>query len=334
MLGATFAAMFPDHVERLIIDGVVEFSDYLTGRWYSNLLDTDKGVWYVLDECVAAGEACPFHANTSLGVADKIDKVYYDIEAKPFPAINGADFAVIDTNVLKKIWFTSLYKPFPSMKDFIVALAALGKGDGKPMLALHQKTELKPKCSSSQNPVPVAIQEAGTAVMCGEGLDAGRTLEDIQKHILELRNLSVFYDVWTHATRMRCAGYKIETKERFTGPFTANTSFPLLIIGNTADPVTPLAGAIKAAEGFPNSVLLTVNTPGHCSSAGTSLTASKHIRNYFREGILPPKDTICEVEDTLFGGKKDSYQILSREDEELLIAARSISKNFEAGRFF
>jgi hypothetical protein len=41
-----------------------------------------------------------------------------------------------------------------------------------------------------------------------------------------------------------------------------NTSFPILFIGNTADTVTPLAGAKKMSKLFPNSVVLTVNTRG------------------------------------------------------------------------
>jgi hypothetical protein len=35
-------------------------------------------------------------------------------------------------------------------------------------------------------------------------------------------------------------GWKIRAKERFNGPFVGNTSFPIMLIGNTADPVTPL----------------------------------------------------------------------------------------------
>ena len=39
---------------------------------------------------------------------------------------------------------------------------------------------------------------------------------------------------------LRRSGWKTKSVERFGGPFVGNTSFPLLIIGNTADPVTPL----------------------------------------------------------------------------------------------
>jgi hypothetical protein len=41
-----------------------------------------------------------------------------------------------------------------------------------------------------------------------------------------------------------------------------NTSFPLLFIGNTADPVTPLVGAKKMSKLFKGSAILTVDTPG------------------------------------------------------------------------
>jgi hypothetical protein len=41
-----------------------------------------------------------------------------------------------------------------------------------------------------------------------------------------------------------------------------NTSFPILFIGNTIDPATPLVGTKKASKLFEKSVVLTINTIG------------------------------------------------------------------------
>jgi len=219
----------------------------------------------------------------------------------------------------------------------MLAMAALEKGDGRPMLDIYLQTrgKIQPTCpGNSTRSASMAIQEAGTAVMCGEGLKATRTLEAFMNYTEELEELSAFNDIWAQTTRLQCLGWDIVAKEIFTGPFTGNTSFPLLVIGNTMDPVTPLMAAKKASEGFANSVLLTVNTPGHCSPAGTSLAVSKHIRNYFRDGILPPKDTVCEIEDKFFevgdrdGQAEDKTSALSVEDRELLEVTKSLSRNF------
>ncbi|KAF8519876.1 hypothetical protein BU17DRAFT_65692 [Hysterangium stoloniferum] len=238
------------------IQGVVEFSDYMGGYWFTNLIDTDKILTYFTTQCVASGPSCPLHAPTPALVSSRIQNIYNTIQATPLPVLgSNSTFGIISSGVLKSLWFRALYNPFTSLKAFMLAMAALEKGDGRPILDLHlqAKGKMQPTCpSNSTSAASMPVQEAGHAVMCGEGLNATRTLEAFMNYTEELGKLSVFNDVWAQTTRLPClfvflcysvsetvdtydfpSGWEITAKEIFTGPFTGNTSFPLLIIGNT-----------------------------------------------------------------------------------------------------
>lgn len=95
------------------------------------------------------------------------------------------------------------------------------------------------------------------------------------------------------------------------------------------------------SRGFKSSVVLTQDSPGHCSLAGTSLCTTKAVRAYFRDGVLPEEGTVCSVRERLFredqeerapthsGYTTDEGEelgVLSREDEELLAAAKELHK--------
>jgi len=51
--------------------------------------------------------------------------------------------------------------------------------------------------------------------------------------------------------------------------------------------------AHKMAKGFEGAVVLTQDSPGHCSLAMPSTCTHTHIRRYFKSGELPPPGTIC-----------------------------------------
>lgn len=106
--------------------------------------------------------------------------------------------------------------------------------------------------------------------------------------------------------RMYCIHYKTRPVYRFTAPFQANTSHPILMIGNTYDPVTPLKNAFTMSKGYPGSVVLTQNSTGHTSGSVYSSCTVGHIRRYFHTGELPKKGTVCEPDELPFGNASKS----------------------------
>jgi len=93
-----------------------------------------------------------------------------------------------------------------------------------------------------------------------------------------------------------CDAWPIESKDPpmrwddhpAKNPKPIKTSFPVLFVSNTADPVTPLYAGVKMAKKFVDAGLIEQKSEGHCSLAAVSLCTTKKIQAYFLEGKVPP----------------------------------------------
>jgi len=96
--------------------------------------------------------------------------------------------------------------------------------------------------------------------------------------------------------------------------------------------VTPVVNARKMANGFPSSVVLTQNSDGHCTLSAPSLCTAKHVRAYFQSGALPPKGTVCEVDELPFIGNVTHGDVgmLSDEDTKLMDAMKGGPEGIES----
>ncbi|KAJ7083144.1 TAP-like protein-domain-containing protein [Mycena belliarum] len=295
VLGATFASMFPDKVGRLVLDGVVDSENYFATEWSNNLLDTDKTWSTFLDGCVAAGpDGCPFFSPTAEKISEKINALYASLRERPIPVRTSTSFGLVDYSMMRHVIFQALYFPYTTFPALAQALADLSRGNAT---ALFKMAELRPpfECSCDEPSYRFeAVGDAGTAVRCNDGERISTAYEDSVDHYRKLSESSAWADVWA-PIRMTCLDWPDFPKDHFRGPFIANTSFPLLFVGNTADPVTPLSGAQKMSTGFEGSVVLTQDSPGHCSISGPSICTQKHIRQYFLNGLLPEPGTVCPV---------------------------------------
>jgi hypothetical protein len=184
----------------------------------------------------------------------------------------------------------------------------------------------------------VATPRAGTrSIACTDGDDlTSTTKEDFSKFLGKIEKLSSTAGARWAEIHMSCVNWPLRPFHRFAGPWTGNTSHPVLFIGNTADPVTPLRNAIKAAKGYKGAVALTQNSPGHCSSAAFSKCSTEYIRRYFQTGELPPKNTTCEVDELPWGPSGDGHaDTLDVKDVQMRDNVRAINKAvYEAGGGF
>ncbi|KAM0719823.1 hypothetical protein Q7P37_003958 [Cladosporium fusiforme] len=317
-LGLTFASMFPDRIGRLRVDGLVDGDDYRRVRWTDNLQDTEKEMQQFYHYCAQAGYPTCSLANstgktTSKSVEARVKNATNSLLHNPLPVI-GANPEVITYSDAKHLIFASLYSPMVSFPIIANLLAGFEQGDGSLFAELlrpyHQLTcPVSPESAGNASSLTpynkatgVLAPDSTMAIACADGDDQSwMTKSQYSAYWKRLAKLSPTIGPMWAMFRMYCIHYSVRPAYRFTAPFEANASHPILLIGNTADPVTPLANAFKMSKGFPGSVVLTQNSAGHTSGSVYSSCTVNHIREYFQAGVLPAEGTVCEPDEVPFG---------------------------------
>jgi hypothetical protein len=109
-----------------------------------------------------------------------------------------------------------------------------------------------------------------------------------------MSKISSYSDVWL-SILLACNSWSVESIDPplnwddhpAKNPKPINTSFPLLFISNTADPVTPLVAGIRMAHKFVDAGLVEQLSEGHCSISSVSLCTLAAIRSYLGKGVVP-----------------------------------------------
>ncbi|KAF7325596.1 Abhydrolase-4 domain-containing protein [Mycena kentingensis (nom. inval.)] len=338
VLGAVFSAMFPDKVGRVIIDGVMDAEDYFATRWATSLLDADKALLAFAEGCVAAGpKACAFYSPSASEILANIDTISTALRARPLPVFvpewnvgGGVDFSF-----LRAVLIAALYSPYTDFPVLAQGLADLQRGNATSLFRFvsergHRTAPFQCGCGEEEGQFE-SVPEF--AFICNDGAKVSPDFADVVKFYRELQRVSSFADVWAHL-HTRCVAWPDFPKTHFQGPFVANTSHPLLVIGNTADPVTPLTSAKKMAQGFTGAVVLTQDSVGHASTAAPSVCTSKFVRAYFVNGTLPAEGTVCPVDAVLFpdAGENTRRSAMSEEDREIVEAGMQLARTVAALR--
>lgn len=306
-LGATFAAMFPNRVGRLVLDGVVNAHDYNNALGQGSLRDTEKDMKSFYSFCLLAGpERCRLSSSASTieemeaYVQRIVQSLYHDpiaIDTRDGPEI----FSYSD---LKGLIFSLLYQPNPGFEYLGDVLREVEARSG-PMLEMIGSGILSThvySCPASEvQTVLSRYSVAQDAILCGDGepfndLDV-QSMEDYWR-LLEGISPSAGA-IWA-MLRMKCAAWPVRPLYTFghDDNFHGITNHPILWVSSTGDPVTPLYSARAMAARYPGSGLLIQDTAGHCALASLTPCTVAAIKNYFQTGELPIPDTVCVPENS------------------------------------
>ncbi|KAI0661312.1 alpha/beta-hydrolase [Cubamyces menziesii] len=333
VLGQYFSAMYPDKVGRIIIDGVFDALNYRNTLWNTSLVDTDTIMDSFFHFCHEAGpERCVVYDSAPSLIRARFMDVLRRVEQEPLPVPLAEPPLVLTHKMLVAQMFRAGYSPLAGFRVVAETMRAI-ETDNQTALAVLAPRIVPPtecKCGDAAPPW-LTDAEAYLAVACGDGDEHPYDPEAYAAYFEGLSRISpLFAPLWA-VHYLRCAGWKVRPKWRWTGPVAAtNTSHPLLIVSTRYDPVCPLVDARAVHERFGSgaSGLLVQNSYGHGSFSAPSLCTAKHIRAYLENGTLPDPGTVCEVEEVPFVGRVNEAATamhMSEEDRRLLEALEGLA---------
>ncbi|KAF7980292.1 hypothetical protein HWV62_39067 [Athelia sp. TMB] len=338
VLGQYFAAMYPEKVGRVVIDGILDAYEYQSTQGL-NLPHIDAIFGSFFELCHRAGpEKCILWAPDALQIQNRVFAILSAVDREPMPvpfAPKGP--TVITMDMLHTIMFTSTYQPiieFPALARILVALEAR---NGSALAAVPQLFHAGATCEcSAASPWAQLNNEAMYAIMCGDATI--RPEHDFTTFFTKLSEMSPFFaPVWA-LHHLQCTEWQLSAKWKHAGPFSADrTAHPLLILASTLDNVTPLKFAQAVQKRYAGAALLVQNSIGHSTFAAPSLCTARAIRAYFGNGTLPREAALCEVDELPFIGDTTvnaSDRGLSAEDADLLDTLKFLSRQMPALHIF
>jgi pimeloyl-ACP methyl ester carboxylesterase len=292
-LGAVFAAMFPNKLHRIILDGIRSPLDareiYEWG--YTSVASQNDMVEGYFEICEKVGkERCPL-AGSEKGVKKTVMDLFDALYERPLPVSDEIP-GLVTFSDYKSHFYGTLYKGSNWLR-FAEITAGLLNGNGSLFM-----TTTRPGPAGFEN------AEAGTAVLCTDAVPATNySLDSWKNFVHNMTQLSFIAGDSRSLGNLPCRHWYTEPNERWEGDFKdLNLETPILMIGNTNDPATPLASAkrlLTAMNG--NAVLLEQKSYGHCSGSAVSTCTYNVALDYLLEGKLPEKDKVCEVDDEDYG---------------------------------
>ncbi|KAF2649061.1 alpha/beta-hydrolase [Lophiostoma macrostomum CBS 122681] len=281
VIGQTLAAMYPDRIRRVLLDGNVYGEAYYQG-WYSTSLDDLAYSIYTFaklcfeagtDWCaLAEGMSSPDDIQARFDAA--VDKLRND------PLQDGE--TTIDDNAFLKQVLQALYFPrtgnqglnYSTIAEGVLRVENAGPSNSTTGVEQLKKRDEFPYKNDDEISIITAVDIAGRypwTTMAGFGMDS----------------------------------FIPPKSQYFPGFEQINTSAPILFINTPADPVTPRSAAYQMSHLFEGSSVIIHNAPGHGYSNAPSACTDALLATYFADGTVPETDTWCEPDveaNYYFGG--------------------------------
>lgn len=277
-LGATWATMFPQTVRAAVLDGAVDPHATSAEEGMSQAKGFEGQLTTFLAAC-SKNKACEFYNGGKSEAA--FDSLLLALDAKPLvvsadrtPVTQGVAFTAVAQAMYSDYYWPQLEK----------ALADAQQGDGAGLLKLYDDYYQRKDDGSYGNEL-----EAFLAISCLDdpGSTSIKEVEDaIPNFVAAAPRLGANFGYG-----YSCALWPVKpaTKVDVTG----KGAGPIVVVGTTGDPATPLSSTRKMAAALEQGVLLIVEANQH-TGYGTNECINTAVDSYLIDLTVPVSETTCK----------------------------------------
>ena len=277
-IGEQYAHLFPTHVRAIVLDGVLDPSVAANDMSYAQVVNLEANLQAWLADC-RSRTSCLYGRNGDPGT--KLTNFLNGLDTTPMRV--GSRQLTHGLGLQGVIW-PGLYYPIAwSLLDQGLALA--DQGDGSALLGFSDLLyERRPDGSYSN------ATDAFNAIYC---LDhpVPTDVSAYDALAAKFAAASPLFGSSYQYSNLQCAFWPVKPVGKI-GPLTVQGVPPILLVGGTHDPATPIEWAKSMNQQIQGSVLLTRDGYGHVSYDESSCANSAEVA-YLEYLTTPAPGTVC-----------------------------------------
>jgi pimeloyl-ACP methyl ester carboxylesterase len=280
-IGATYAALFPKRVGRMVLDGAVDPLASPHKSEISQAAGFETALTAYLQDCVASSD-CPLGTSVDTARAN-LAALLKQIDSKPLPTSSGrplteglAFLGVIVTLYSRSTW-----------KYLTQGLTQAVSGQGDVLLALSDAyDDRQPDGTYSSN-----LLEAEPAVNCLDHPEH-ESVAEIESGAAEFERVAPVFGSVAAWFPYECSNWPVPRIQPLPD-FSAKGAAPIVVVGTTRDPATPYQQAVNLAHELSSGVLLSRDGDGHTAYASGNTCIDSAVDAYLAQGTVPALGTTC-----------------------------------------
>ncbi|MFC4783223.1 alpha/beta hydrolase [Nocardioides sp. MAHUQ-72] len=280
-LGATYADLFPDRAGRLVLDGAVDLSIGARELALEQAAGFETALRAYVQNCVDQTDSCFLGDSVDAGLA-RISSFLDGVDAQPLPTSGNRELEVGNA-------FYGIVAPLYNRDYWYVLSAALKQGfagDGSTLLQLSDLYSSRGSDGYDDNSA-----EAIYAISCLDDPYA-ITGDQVAGQLADFERASpTFGDVFAWGLT-GCGGVQARSSEKPRQVRAAGAP-PILVIGTTRDPATPMQWAEHLAAQLDSGVLVRRDGDGHTGYNAGNDCVDGAVEHYLLDGTVPQDGLSC-----------------------------------------